>query len=380
MLKSLLEVCGVFFKLGWVAFGGPAAHIALLEAELVSKRGWMSREHFLDLLGVTHLIPGPNSTEMAIHCGYHRAGWPGLIAAGVCFIFPAFVLTLAGGMLYAAYGQLPQAESALNGIRPVIIVIIAMAVVKIGQKAVKNGGLVVTMIAAALLSFLGVSEVFVLFGGAGVYSAWMLWGKKKWLACLVWPLAAVVPLKALAAEASDLSAVTGTKLFPVFLKIGAILFGSGYVLIAYLNQELIEQRQWLTPDVLMDAVAFGQVTPGPVLTTATFIGYQLAGVSGAIWATVGIFLPSFIFVLLVNPLVPKLRGSKIFSVLLDGVNASVVGLIAAVCVKLAFLVLRGPFPILMCIAAALLIWRFPKISIVWWIVVSGLAGYAVSLI
>ncbi|MGE5805106.1 MAG: chromate efflux transporter [Ignavibacteria bacterium] len=345
--KNLTEVIKLFLKLGLIAFGGPAAHIAMMEDEVVAKRKWISRQNFLDLTGATNLIPGPNSTEMAIHIGYIRAGIPGLIAAGACFILPAALITGAFAFLYVKYGNLPEVKPFLYGIKPAVIIIILNAVYRLGVSAVKEQHkqplkwkLISIAVSVAVINFLGVNEIFsILLGGiSGALFIYLSSKKNQLSSIIILHIFSFFSFSYLI-QNSDKNEVSLTKLFLVFLKIGAVLFGSGYVLVAYLNGEIVQGLNWLNRQELLDAVAVGQLTPGPVLSTATFIGYQIARVPGALIATLGIFLPSFIFVLIVNPVVPKLRSSKIFSVFLDAVNASAVALMFVVGIKLGAQVL-----------------------------------------
>ena len=325
--NRLVEVAKVFFKLGLIAFGGPAAHIAMMEEEVVTKRKWMSRQHFLDLVGATNLIPGPNSTEMTMHCGHERAGWKGLFVAGACFIFPAVVLTGLLAYLYVTYGEVPAVEPFLYGIKPAVLAIILGAIYKLGKKALKNWQLWIIGILTIIASFLGVGEVFAILGAGLLGLLWFGLLRPK-------SLASFWPFLLFNTGVAGLQTVTTTKLFLVFLKVGAVLFGSGYVLVAYLDGELVDKLGWLTQSQLLDAIAIGQFTPGPVLSTATFIGYQINGFWGAVAATLGIFLPSFFFVLLLNPIVPKLRQSKLASGFLDAVNVGAVAIMVAVTIRL----------------------------------------------
>ena len=320
--KPLIEVIQVFFKLGLIAFGGPAAHVAMMDKEIVQKRKWLSREHFLDLMGATNLIPGPNSTEMTMHCGYERAGVLGLFAAGISFILPAVSITLVFAYLYVEFGQLPQVEPFIMGIKPAVLAIIAGAVLKLGKKAWKNWQLGILGLGVLIASLLGANEILALLC-AGVVGAVFFYfqernGQEKAM-CLF-------PFISLNAASLNLE---NWKVFLSFLKVGAVLYGSGYVLFAYLDAELVGTGL-LTRVELIDAIAVGQFTPGPVLSTATFIGYQLGGIGGAISATVGIFLPSFLFVWLLNPLVSKMRQSRLLSHFLDSVNMSAVAIMLAV--------------------------------------------------
>jgi chromate transporter len=319
--SRLREVAALFFKLGLISFGGPAAHVAMMEDEVVKKRGWMSHEHFLDLIGATNLIPGPNSTEMTMHCGHERAGWKGLVVAGAAFILPAVVITAVFAWAYQRYGQLPAVEPFIYGIKPAVIAIIVSALYSLGKKALKNTEMWVFGLAALAAALLGLNEIAALFG-CGLLGLLYYFVKKKYATTQ-----SVAPLFLL------FSGVSKAGIFLIFLKVGALLYGSGYVLFAFLDAELVA-RGWLTRQELIDAVAVGQFTPGPVLSTATFIGWQLDGAWGALLATLGVFLPSFLFVALVNPLIPKLRKSKVFSAFLDAVNVASVAVIAAVCIEM----------------------------------------------
>ena len=313
---ELKEIAKLFFKLGSIAFGGPASHIAMMEDEVVKKRKWMTQEHFLDLIGVTNLIPGPNSTEMTMHCGYERGGWKGLIVAGCCFILPAVVITSFFAWLYQQYGQLPAIEPFIYGIKPAVIAIIIMAGFRLGQKAIKTTELAILGIITLVACLLGINEI-IAFLGCGLLALPIYFFKKN-----RGNLNSVIPL--LLFQASEPVKLGTIKILGIFLKIGAILYGSGYVLFAFLNTELVANG-WLTRQSLIDAVAVGQITPGPVLSTATFIGWQMYGITGAIVATIGIFLPSFVFVLLLNPLISKIRKSNLLGTILDAINVAAVG-------------------------------------------------------
>ncbi len=321
--NELKEVTKLFFKLGSIAFGGPAAHIAMMEDEVVEKRKWMTPEHFLDLVGATNLIPGPNSTEMTMHCGYERAGWKGLIAAGACFVFPAVVITMIFAWLYQQYGQLPEVQPFIYGIKPAVIAIILSAVYKLGKKALKNIELGILGALTLLATLFGLNEIIALFG-CGVLGLILYFVKNAKNTTY-----SFLPLIFLPTTIQ----ISSLKILWTFFKVGALLYGSGYVLFAYLDAELVNNGL-LTRSELIDAVAVGQLTPGPVLSTATFIGWQLNGFWGAIAATVGIFLPSFIFVAILNPLIPKIRKSKMMSAFLDAVNIAAVAVIVAVCIEM----------------------------------------------
>jgi chromate transporter len=385
---SAREVATVFLRLGATAFGGPAAHIGMFRQELVVRRKWVTDERFLDLLGAVNLIPGPNSTEMAIHLGYVRAGWRGLLAAGFCFIAPAFVMVLVLAVLYTNYGSTPTADALLYGIKPVIIAIVAQAVYGLMPKAFKAPGLWLTGIGVILLYFLGLNELILLFGGGAAYVIGMrLIERRRTGAMALLPLALnpakLLPLSTvlnapmlLQAAQTAVPVSLGT-LFLSFLKIGALLYGGGYVLLAFLRGDFVDAYGWITNQQLLDAVAVGQFTPGPLFTTATFVGYLIAGFPGAVVATVGIFLPSFIFVAITNPLIPKMRQSKLFSAFLDGVNAAAVGLMAAVTVELGVDALIDPLTIGLAAAALVLLIRF-KINATWLIVAGGVIGLIAS--
>ena len=334
-MNKIGQLLGLFFKLGVTAFGGPAAHIAMMEDEVVTRRGWMTRERFLDLIGATNLIPGPNSTEMAIHIGFVRAGIVGLVVAGVSFILPAALITLGCAWAYDQFQTVPQAEALLYGIKPAVIAVILSAVWRLGKTAAKGPFLIVIGFLVMLSVLFGINEIIALLSGGIVGILWQLGsrlGKGKMLLGFAWLPSGNLAFSVMAASPSS---VTLSSLGLFFLKIGCVLFGSGYVLIAFLQGGLVEQHQWLTQQQLLDAVAIGQFTPGPVLTTATFIGYILAGPLGALVATLGIFGPSFLFVLATNPLIPRLRQSAVAGAFLDAVNASAIGLMAAVTVELA---------------------------------------------
>jgi chromate transporter len=322
----LAEVASFFLKLGLTAFGGPAAHIAMMHAEVVKRRKWLDDQRFLDLLGATQLIPGPNSTEMAIHLGFLRAGWIGLIVGGFCFILPAVLIVTVLAWAYVRFGSLPEVGSALYGIKPVIIAIILQALWDLGQKAVKGPLTAAVGLAVLALYFFGVNQIALLFaGGLAVTVGENLrrFGRGGAIGSLM--LFAVSGSPAVAAVPFSLPV-----LFLIFLKIGAVLYGSGYVLLAFLRADFVVRLGWLTDRQLLDAIAIGQVTPGPVFTTATFIGFLLGGMPGALAATLGIFLPSFIFVAVINPFIPRLRNSALTGALLDGVNVASLGLMAAV--------------------------------------------------
>jgi chromate transporter len=377
------EVAALFLRLGVIGFGGPAAHVALMEDEVVRRRRWLSREHFLDLLGATNLIPGPNSTEMAIHVGFVRAGWRGLVAGGTCFIVPAMVITLALAVAYRRYGQLPEAAWLLYGVKPVIIAVVVQALWGLAAKVLGVPLCAVAAVAVAGLSVSGVNEVLLLFLAAGVAAVarWRSWLGGATLLGLAASLAApAAQAGAVAALAAGVGPpVSLVKLALIFLKVGAILFGSGYVLLAFLRPDLVERTAWLTDEQLLDAVAVGQLTPGPVLTAATFIGYLLAGVPGALLATAAIFLPSFVFVALSSPVIPRLRRSPWASGFLDGANAASVGLMAVVTWQLGRAAVVDWLTAALAVLAALLLLRF-RVNAVWLVLGGAVTGGLAHLV
>jgi chromate transporter len=368
---ELKEVAKLFFKLGCIAFGGPASHIAMMEDEVVKKRQWMTEQHFLDLIGATNLIPGPNSTEMTMHCGYERAGWRGLFVAGFCFIFPAVIITSVFAWMYQEYGQLPKVEPFIYGIKPAVIAIIIMAAYKLGKKAIKTVELAILGLIALIACLFGVNEIIALFGsgllGLLLYSFKKNTNNLKSFSPYLL-ITLLNPVK-----------IGMLKTFLTFLKIGAILYGSGYVLFAFLDTELVANG-WLTRQALIDAVAVGQITPGPVLSTATFIGWQLNGYIGAIVATLGIFIPSFIFVLILNPLMPRIRKSNIIGAILDAVNVTAVALIIAVCIEMAKDTLTDWRTILIAVISILVVFVFKKINSAYIVLCGALFGYVLTFI
>ncbi|NNL82454.1 MAG: chromate efflux transporter [Winogradskyella sp.] len=366
--KNLKEVARVFFKLGCFAFGGPAVHIAMMEDEIIEKRKWMSRDYFLDLIGTSNLIPGPNSTEMTMHCGYERAGKIGLFVAGISFIFPATIITALLAYLYVEYGQLPEIEPLIYGIKPAVLAIIAGAILKLGKKALKNVELIVIGVVVLTASLLGVNEVLALLV-AGVLGMFYFYIKSK----LKSTINSVAPIFLFLGLKTTVAKISALKLFLIFLKVGAILYGSGYVLFAYLDAELVT-RGLLTRAELIDAIAIGQFTPGPVLSTSTFIGYQLSGFPGAIAATTGIFLPSFLFVLLLNPFIPRMRKSTILRYFLDSVNVAAVAVMLAVLLIMAKETLIEWQSILIALIAVILTFK-TKVSSIWTIVIGAVLGF-----
>ncbi|MDJ0733836.1 MAG: chromate efflux transporter [Nostocaceae cyanobacterium] len=335
LTNRLGKLAKLFFKLGVIGFGGPAAHIAMMEDEVVNRRKWLTREHFLDLVGATNLIPGPNSTEMAIHVGYIYAGWWGLLVGGVCFIFPAVVLTAGFAWVYVTLGTLPQVTPFLYGIKPAVLAIIFAALWRLGKTAVKSWKLLLIAVAVAMGVFWGLNEIVALLLGGLMGMICLRLRIGTFVGSMIFPLPLVSNIQKL--NSSSLPLVTNVSLWQLglfFLKIGSVLYGSGYVLVAFLQAGLVDDLGWLTQQQLLDAIAIGQFTPGPVLSTATFIGYVISGMPGALIATLGIFAPSFLFVATLNPLIPRLRASKWTSAFLDAVNVSAVALMAVVSVRL----------------------------------------------
>jgi chromate transporter len=406
MRSRLTEIAGLFLKLGTIGFGGPATHLALMDEEVVEKRGWLTRQHYLDLIGATNLIPGPNSTEMAIHIGYVRGGLPGLAVAGICFILPAVLITSVFAWLYVQYGQQPHVMPMIAGIKPAVLAIIFSAGWRLGRKAIN--GWIVGLVAASVVtaSMCGMREIPVLLCGSVVGTLWLLWHRRRsrtskgsgstvGALLLVGTAGGATRLAraglvstVLASAASPTGATLG-QLAMFFLKIGMVLYGTGYVLIAYLQGELVGQYGWLSEDQLLDAIAIGQFTPGPILSTATFIGYivmaaggdHAMGLAGAAVATLGVFLPSFVLVAITNPIVPRLRKSPWTAAFLDAVNAASMGLMAAVTAKLAW---RIFFPdgswlspswqgLLIAVVASFVVLRW-KVSAIWLVLGGAAAG------
>ncbi len=370
--NKLIEVAKVFFRLGCIAFGGPAAHIAMMEDEVVDKRKWMNRQHFLDLIGATNLIPGPNSTEMVMHCGHERAGVAGLFVAGACFIFPAVVITGVLAWFYTAYGQLPEVAPFIFGIKPAVLAIIASAILKLGKKALKSREIGAIGVLVLIASLFGVNEIIALLSG-GVLGTLYFYSKSK----LASTSKSIAPFLVFKISTATLIKLSTLKVFWTFLKVGAILYGSGYVLFAYLDAELVT-KGWLTRLELIDAIAVGQFTPGPVLSTATFIGYQLAGFWGAVAATIGIFLPSFLFVLLLNPLVPKMRKSKVLSYFLDSVNIAAVAIMLSVLYVMSLDALTDWKAISIALLSVFMMFGVKKVNAMWIVLGGSILGYLLS--
>jgi chromate transporter len=366
----LVELARLFLGLGFTAFGGPAAHIAMYQHEVVGRRKWMSEAEFMDLLGATNLIPGPNSTEMTIHIGYRRAGWRGMLTSGVSFILPATLITLALSWAYVRLGTLPQVEWLLGGVEPVVLAIVAQALWALGRKTITSLFPALVGVATVILYLLGVAPLWILFGAALVGLLVRNYRRLLHLPALIFAL----PLPGLAVWQASAQPFSYWRLFLTFLKIGSVLYGSGYVLLAFLQADFVERLGWLTQQQLLDAVAIGQVTPGPVFSAATFIGYILGGMPGALLATLGIFLPSFVFVALSNPLIPRIRSSPWASGLLDGVNYASLGLMAGVLVELSQAQLNNPFALALALISLFLLLRF-RMNTTWLILGGALAGW-----
>ena len=372
--NRLGEVAALFLKLGLFAFGGPAAHIAMMREEVVRRRRWLEDQEFLDMVGATNLIPGPNSTELAIHLGHRRAGWKGLFTAGGLFIVPAVLIVLGIAILYVEYGTTPAFEWALYGIKPVVIAIILKALLGLGKTAMK--GPMTAAIGVAVLAgyLLGVNELLLLAAAGVVATGARFGGRMASGGAAALALPASLPLLgALPAGAATFSMLT---LFLNFLKVGSVLYGSGYVLLAYLRGDLVERLGWLTESQLLDAISVGQLTPGPVFTTATFVGYVVDGWEAAIVATVAIFIPSFVFVAALSRILPWARRTPSARAALDGVNAASLALMAGVSWQLGRVSLEDPFTIITAVVAALLVWR-TGLNPMWLIIGGGAAGAVV---
>jgi chromate transporter len=361
---NLLEIIRLFLKLGTIGFGGPAVHIAMMEKEVVREKKWMDHQHFLDLVGATNLIPGPNSAEMTMHCGYERAGWKGLVLAGLSFMLPAVAITSVFAWLYYQYGSLPDVKAFIFGIKPAVIAIIVTAMIPLGKKALKTVQLGILGALTLAACLLGLSEILALFA-CGLLGVLLYFARQK-----AESANSIAPLVLLAAGSS----VPALKIFWLFLKIGAILYGSGYVLFAFLDAELVG-RELIPRQMLLDAIAVGQLTPGPILSSATFIGWQMGGFWGAMAATAGIFLPSFLFVALLNPLIPKLRKSGIMSAFLDAVNIASVAVIIAVAVAMGRETLMDWKTVLIALVSLAAMLIFKKLNSAWVVAGGAAMGY-----
>lgn len=370
--NSLVEIAKLFLKLGTIGFGGPAVHIAMMEEEVVRRKGWMTEDHFLDLVGATNLIPGPNSTEMTMHIGHERAGWKGLIVAGCCFIIPAVIITAAFAWAYQRYGQLPQVKPFLYGIQPAIIAVIVSLMIRLGRKALKSIELGVIGLLAAVAVLAGFNEIYTLFAGglAGILLHLFKSPGKS--------INGVFPFVLLQISNAPVHS-TDFRLFLIFLKIGSLLYGSGYVLFAFLDAEFVT-KGILTSQQLIDAIAVGQFTPGPVFSSATFIGWQITGISGAIAATAGIFVPSFLLVAFLNPLVPKLRKSKLMSAFLDTINIVSIAIILSVIVEMGRATLLDWRTILIALISFFITSYFKKMNTAFIVSGGALLGYLLTLL
>jgi chromate transporter len=369
---KLKEVARLFLKLGFTGFGGPAVHIAMMEEEVVRRRQWMDHQHFIDLIGATNLIPGPNSTEMTMHIGQERAGWKGLLVAGLCFIVPAVLITAVFAWAYQLYGHLPQVQPFIYGIQPAILAVIVALMYTLGRKALKTVELGIIGVIAAVLTIFGTNEIIVLFGAGALGMLWYAIKRKNDMAISFLPLL-MLNANSLAADEQ------AWKMFWTFLKIGSILYGSGYVLFAFLDADLVKTGI-LTKQVLIDAIAVGQFTPGPVFSSATFIGWQIAGMPGAIGATIGIFLPSFLFVALLNPLIPALRKSKIMSSFLDAVNIASIAIILGICVEMGEASIVSWRTILIAVLGLIITLRFKKLNSAFVVLGGSLLGFLLTLV
>jgi len=367
---SLKELASLFTRLGLTAFGGPVAHIAMMQNEVVEKRKWMDHQHFMDLIGATNLIPGPNSTEMAIHIGHERAGWKGLIIAGCCFILPAVLITGVIAWLYQIYGQLPAVQPLIYGIKPAVIAIILAATFPLAKKSLKTITLGIIGLLALTFSLAGFNEIAVMFS-SGFFVTFLYFFKKREGKINGWAPFLYLHLPFLSQS--------NLRIFLIFLKIGAILYGSGYVLFGFLDTELVA-KGLLTRAQLVDAIAVGQFTPGPVFSSVTFVGWQMNGVQGAILATVAVFLPSFIFVALLNPLIPRFRNSQLFSAFLDGVNVASVAIIVTVCISFSREVITDWRTVVIGIVSLVVTFGFRRVNTVFLVLGGAVMGYLLQLL
>jgi len=361
----LREVAVLFLKLGAISFGGPAGHIALMEHEAVHKRQWLSRQHFLDLVAATNLVPGPNATEMAVHIGYLQAGWAGLAVAGACFILPAFAITLALAWAYVRFGSLPQAEAILYGVKPATVAIVAMAAWRLGRTSLADWGARALFAAVLAASLLGADDLLLLIGAGLLVVAWRERARLPWFGLLA--LAGPAPAAGRTLDGRL------AQLFLYFLKVGSVLYGSGLVLYAFIQKDVVQGFGWLSQQQLVDAIAAGQVTPGPVLSSATFIGYLIGGPAGAVLATLGVFLPSFIIVALTGPWIPRLRSWAAGQAFLQGATVAALALIVRTGLLLARAAVVDPWAAALAVGCLVLLWRF-KADAVWAIAAGAAAG------
>lgn len=369
---TIKDIARLFLKLGIIGFGGPAAHIAMMQEEVVNKRKWLSEQHFLDLIGATNLIPGPNSTEMAIHIGYEKGGWKGLIVAGLCFILPAVFITGIFAYFYKLYGQLPEVQPFIYGIKPAIIVIILGAIFPLAKKSFKSTELIIIGLLVLIGALFGISEIFLMFG-AGLFALLSTFSKSKKA------LSSFLPLTLFQLIQNTVVAATNANLFWIFLKIGAILYGSGYVLFAFLDTELVATGL-LTRTQLIDSIAVGQFTPGPVFSSVTFIGYQIDGMKGAVVSTIAIFLPSFVFVALLNPIVKKMRNSVLFSAFLDAVNVASVAVIIAICIEMGSDTITDWRTVLIAVISIAIAFGYKKLNSAFVVLGGSVVGYLLTMI
>ena len=374
MPNALLDVAKLFLKLGFTAFGGPAAHIAMMQDEVVNKRKWLNEQEFLDLIGATNLIPGPNSTEMAIHIGKKRAGWPGLMIAGLCFIIPAVMITYIFAWMYKLYGHLPEMQPYIYGIKPAIIAIILSAVYPLAKRSLKSISLVIIGLLVLIASLSGIYEIYLMFGAgffAVIFSDFVPGSTDRFHTKIVLPILQI--------PGNFIMTVSNMKLFYIFIKIGSILYGSGYVLFAFLDTELVSTGL-LSRQTLIDAIAVGQFTPGPVFSSVTFIGYQMNGWSGAIIATIGIFLPAFVFVALLDPLLKKMRSSARLSIFLDAVNVASVAIILSVCLSMGQEIMTDWRTLFIALISLFITFDYRKINSVWVVLGGSILGYLLMLV
>jgi chromate transporter len=371
---ELKELAKLFLKIGTIGFGGPAAHIALFQDEVVAKRKWLDEQQFLDLVGATNLIPGPNSTEMAMHIGHKRAGWKGLVIAGLCFILPAVLITGVFAWLYKQYGELPQVQAYIYGIKPAIIAIILGAIFPLAKKSLKSIELAIIGLLVLLASLLNYNEIYLMFG-AGFFALFLASIRAKKLSSMN----SIFPLTFWQITNTTILSATNFNLFLIFLKIGAILYGSGYVLFAFLDTELVSTGL-LSRQQLIDAIAVGQFTPGPIFSSVTFIGYQINGLEGAIISTIGIFLPSFVFVALLNPIIKHMRNSKLFSSFLDAVNIASVAIIISVCIAMGSETITDWRTITIAVISIAFTFGYRKINSAFIVLGGALLGFLLSLI
>ncbi len=370
MSNKLKEVFQYFFKLGFIAFGGPAAHVAMMQDDLVEKKKWLSTQEFLDYMGATNLIPGPNSTEMTMHCGYHHAGVRGLFAAGISFIIPAVSITLAIAVFFEKISELAWTIPIINGIKAAVISLIIGAIYKLGKKAIKGTTHLAIAVMVVIAAFFGINEIICILGAGLCYLI-----AKSLISQNSLPIFNFAPLLFLAT-----ASYSHIKLLLIFLKVGLVLFGSGYVLFAYLDGELIDGIGWLTHEDLVEAIAIGQMTPGPVLSTATFIGYKVGGYGGAILATLGIFVPSFFYVWLLNNFIHKMKNNKALRYFLEAVNVAAVAVMIVVCIQMGESILINWQTILICALGFLYYFFYKKAGGLTLILGGAILGYFLSLV